>query len=140
MYATTCINQITGISSGRLTGRSFYDCIAQHCSSTAFQCLESAKSNNSITYMRFFFRNPCRIGLSRPSYSNKSESKTITNVVSDLTSSTGLSNRSSMAPLASSSLPASSDCFDPSNALIELEAFVSCTSDGLVVCLRRAAP
>ncbi|KAJ4363150.1 hypothetical protein N0V83_010270 [Neocucurbitaria cava] len=58
MYATSGIEQIIGISGEAMKGRSFYYCIAPNCLEDAVRCLESAKGNDSIAYMRFFFRDP----------------------------------------------------------------------------------
>ncbi|KAF2455074.1 hypothetical protein BDY21DRAFT_264687, partial [Lineolata rhizophorae] len=58
MYATSGIEQIIGIPSEDMKGRSFYYCIQQNCLQDAVRCLEQAKGNDSIAYMRFFFRDP----------------------------------------------------------------------------------
>lgn len=89
MYATTGVSEILGVQPTDLISQSFYYCIQEECLRDAIRCLEGAKENDSIAYLRFWFRNP-------------------------------LQN-------AAMSIPP-----------IELEAVVSCTSDGLVVILRRA--
>jgi len=58
MFATSCISQIIGLRSDQLIGKSFYYCIAENCLPDAVKCLESAKANDSIAYLRFRFRNP----------------------------------------------------------------------------------
>ncbi|KAF1361071.1 hypothetical protein EJ07DRAFT_75914, partial [Lizonia empirigonia] len=58
MYATSGIEQIVGISGEEMKGHSFYYCIALNCLTEAVRCLESAKGNDSIAYMRFMFRDP----------------------------------------------------------------------------------
>lgn len=88
MYATNGVAEILGMHPTQLISQSFYYCIQEECLSDAIRCLEGAKANDSIAYLRFWFRNP-------------------------------LQNAQNNAP-------------------IELEAVVSCTSDGLVVILRRA--
>ena len=55
MYATSGVEEILGIPSDEMIGRSFYFCIAQDCLQDAVKCLESAKGNDSIAYLRFFF-------------------------------------------------------------------------------------
>lgn len=188
MYATGGIEQIIGISSEAMKGRSFYYCIQENCLEDAVRCLESAKGNDSIAYLRFFFRDP-RQDDPPEATSSESEDDIMTDITGsedefeggvdagDLSNgqqsgnsrSNGSSGMSSNAPLShprtnsadsthpsdthgaifgddsaarssTSSLAASPP---PSEALdepIELEAVVSCTSDGLVVCLRRARP
>lgn len=58
MYVTNGVEQILGFSPMQLVGKSFYYCIAENCLSEAVRTLESAKGNDSIAYLRFFFRDP----------------------------------------------------------------------------------
>ncbi|OCL06179.1 hypothetical protein AOQ84DRAFT_248342, partial [Glonium stellatum] len=58
MYATNGIEQIIGIAGEAMKGRSFYYCIQENCLEDAVRCLETAKGNDSIAYLRFFFRDP----------------------------------------------------------------------------------
>ncbi len=58
MFATGGVSQILGVEPCQLSGKSFYYCIAESCLSEAVKCLESAKSNDSIAYLRFWYRNP----------------------------------------------------------------------------------
>ncbi|KAJ5569675.1 uncharacterized protein N7459_009105 [Penicillium hispanicum] len=58
MYATSGVTSILGLSPSQLVSRSFFYCIQEHCLRDAVRCLESAKSNDSIAYLRFWFRNP----------------------------------------------------------------------------------
>ncbi|CAN9082251.1 unnamed protein product [Alternaria alternata] len=184
MYATSGIEQIIGISGEAMKGRSFYYCIAPNCLEDAVRCLESAKGNDSIAYMRFFFRDP-RQDDAPDASSSESEDDIMTDVTSDDESEGGVGlgghstsngtarhpsdsnhttdnseersasrtnsgdNRNPSDPhhvmfggsaprssISSVSSPRSEVRDDP----IELEAVISCTSDGLVVCLRRARP
>jgi hypothetical protein len=190
MYATSGIEQIIGISGEAMKGRSFYYCIAPNCLEDAVRCLESAKGNDSIAYMRFFFRDPRQddvpeltssesedseddimtdvtgsddeseggVGLGGPSTSDNTSSRQLSNSHSNSmdhseepptrrTYSRDMGNQpdthramfggsASRSPLSSAGSPGS----DIRDGLIELEAVISCTSDGLVVCLRRARP
>ncbi|KAJ5273164.1 hypothetical protein N7478_008289 [Penicillium angulare] len=101
MYATSGVSQILGISPEQLMSKSFFYCIQESCLRDAVRCLESAKANDSIAYLRFWFRNPMQD--EHPDFTRHG-------------------------------LAAYSDPIPP----LELEAVVSCTSDGLVVILRRA--
>ncbi|KAG9191970.1 hypothetical protein G6011_10704 [Alternaria panax] len=184
MYATSGIEQIIGISGEAMKGRSFYYCIAPNCLEDAVRCLESAKGNDSIAYMRFFFRDP-RQDDAPDASSSESEDDIMTDVTSDDESEGGVglgghstsngtathpsdSNHSTDHVEESAALRANSgrdrSPSDPHQAMfggsaprssissvssprsevrddpIELEAVISCTSDGLVVCLRRARP
>ncbi|KAJ5787506.1 hypothetical protein N7457_002496 [Penicillium paradoxum] len=95
MHATSGVSEILGIHPTELISQSFYFCIQEECLRDVVRCLEGAKANDSIAYLRFWFRNP---------------------------------------------LQDADDEFDMAteSPSVELEAVVSCTSDGLVVILRRA--
>lgn len=58
VYATNGLANILGISADELRGKSFYYCIQENCLKDAVKCLESAKANDSIAYLRFWFRDP----------------------------------------------------------------------------------
>ena len=58
MYATNGLAKLLGMSADVLMGKSFYYCIQENCLQEAIQCLESAKANDSIAYLRFWFRDP----------------------------------------------------------------------------------
>jgi PAS domain S-box-containing protein len=177
MYATSGIEQIIGISSEAMKGRSFYYCIAPNCLEDAVRCLESAKGNDSIAYMRFFFRDPRQddppdvtssesededmtdatssdeeseggVGLGahstsgHPSSTDQSASRSNSrdnpghHATASATHRAMFGGSEPRSSASSASSPRSEARDDP----IELEAVISCTSDGLVVCLRRARP
>ncbi|KAF2877497.1 hypothetical protein BDV95DRAFT_601884 [Massariosphaeria phaeospora] len=186
MYATSGVEQILGISSEEMKGLSFYYCIQENCLVDAVRALESAKGNDSIAYLRFFFRDP-RQGEQADGASSESEDDIMTDITgsdddeseagagyggpsdpsgrpsnsrshlsnslsnssdeplnsrNDSSNNTHTSDpqRASAARSSSSSLPAGSPQSEAREEPIEIEAVVSCTSDGLVVCLRRARP
>lgn len=58
MYATSGLQEVIGISAETMRGRSFYYCIAENCLQDAVKCLENAKGNDSVAYLRFWFRDP----------------------------------------------------------------------------------
>ncbi len=188
MYATSGIEKVIGISGEAMKGRSFYYCIASNCLEDAVRCLESAKGNDSIAYLRFFFRDPRQDDVPEATTS-ESEDEIMTEVsdsdedtehgagynehsASTSTSrpqsypSNGMSSGEDLSTqgrtnsgdssiqvdahqsmfggragnYSSSSSVQSSGRSEVSDDEIELEAVISCTSDGLVVCLRRARP
>ncbi|KAF1980179.1 hypothetical protein BU23DRAFT_3543 [Bimuria novae-zelandiae CBS 107.79] len=177
MHATRGIEEILGIPSDDMKGRSFYFCIAEECLTDAVKCLESAKGNDSIAYLRFFFRDPRQDDPPDP-FTSESEDEVMTDITSSedesetattegehsLSRNESLHSRShrsnadvsaseenssnntngshghSEARSEVSSLAARSPFSEARDEPIELEAVVSCTSDGLVVCLRRARP
>lgn len=201
MYATTGIEKIIGISGEAMKGRSFYYCIAENCLQDAVKCLETAKGNDSIAYLRFWFRDPRQDDAPPVTSSEENTDAEMTDVTaSDEEDDGGVriatgggrtpeppsSHEGSIDPYLSpltnnlqgqpahlsqnprNSRTSSGDSGDYSNSNanlfgeqssssvssaptspssnydvrepIELEAVVSCTSDGLVVCLRRARP
>lgn len=202
MYATNGLSDLLGIDNTQLLGKSFYYCIQENCLREGVKCLESAKANDSIAYLRFWFRDPRQDELradgdERMSDMNSSGdddeggvhlSELMDHEGSEHAVATGSStpmrspverepqngNGRSPGPNSRSSSGNSTDLdgngqdglFDrPENQQsrtssvstpdeprsnghsssqdspqIELEAVVSCTSDGLVVILRRARP
>lgn len=204
MYATSALEEVIGIPASAMRGRSFYYCIAPNCLQEAITCLENAKGNDSIAYLRFWFRDP-RIDDPAPAPDSDSDDEMTTEMSVDM-SEGGVQLRSQAATSASSndsttresalessdsmdidndakagapedpnsrtssgdsgnenetheaifgesrevrssasSLPSSSSTprstpTRNSNDPIELEAVISCASDGLVVCLRKARP
>lgn len=198
MYATNGLADIIGIPANELCGKSFYYCIQENCLRDAVKCLESAKANDSIAYLRFWFRDPRQdnqaehdehmsdghssgdeddggVHLSELMDHDRSENAVYSDSSNSLRSSVERDHAQShsMDPESRTSSGNSTDLganneeaiFDRpegpqqsrtssisspdehSNASwpqepsrIELEAVVSCTSDGLVVILRRARP
>jgi hypothetical protein len=61
MYSTNAVADILGVSAEEMHGKSFYECIDESCLPDAIRCLESAKANDSIAYLRFIFRDPRRV-------------------------------------------------------------------------------
>jgi len=60
MYATNAVSSILGIKPEQFKDKSFYECIQENCLMEAIRCLESAKANDSIAYLRFWYRDPRR--------------------------------------------------------------------------------
>ncbi len=202
MYATNSLVDILGIPANELTGKSFYFCIQENCLGEAVKCLESAKANDSIAYLRFWFRDPRQNDRSNQdermsdAHSSGDEDEAGGVHLSDTIDHDGTENaiasdssnsmRSSVErdqtymqneqldstsrsssgnstdggrnhndaifdqpagrPSRTSSVSTPDDSqvsggsWSISASQIELEAVVSCTSDGLVVILRRAKP
>jgi hypothetical protein len=144
MYATSGIEDIIGISGEDLKGRSFYHCIAENCLTDAVSCLETAKGNDSIAYMRFMFRDPRQDDEPIDETYEDVETppgETFDAEMTDATTPPADAASTGRPQVISRNSSASSGNETPasdSTAPLELEAIVSCTSDGLVVCLRRA--
>ncbi|KAK5696245.1 hypothetical protein LTR17_024380 [Elasticomyces elasticus] len=195
MYATAGLAEVIGIPAEVMRGRSFYYCIAENCLQDAIKCLENAKGNDSIAYLRFWFRDP-RIDDQQPPMDEDSDDEmTGTEMSADRSEDGGvnLGNGTSpdsnavasdgqmemdivddeVDPQSRTSSGDSTNVQDTHAAIfgstrkaeesasslegspereraptpppvqadpIELEAVISCTSDGLVVCLRKARP
>lgn len=195
MYATNGLADVLGISAEELNGKSFYYCIQENCLQEAVRCLESAKANDSIAYLRFWFRDPrpddqANNDQQADSHSSADEDdggvhlgdrmvdkndRSPPNAVSHDPIGSASAIHQSWEPRTGSMSGNSTDMdmhgneaiFDqpdtsqssttslsmsdegqgssqgrqaPARCQIELEAVVSCTSDGLVVILRRARP
>lgn len=218
MYATNGLADLLGMTGEDMRGKSFYYCIQENCLQDSVRCLENAKANDSIAYLRFWFRDPRqddraqmeangeemegvrsdedrdigsvhsnlrarrsnRAHLINRAMEARSESSADSQAVSSASSVEPESNRHNhLAPVAedpnsrassgdsnpftheavfgeayhrrssASSAPVSphgstnrhdNEPMPSGGPSIELEAVVSCTSDGLVVCLRRARP
>ena len=202
MYATNGLQDVIGIPAETMRGRSFYYCIAENCLQDAIKCLENAKGNDSIAYLRFWFRDP-RID-DRPPPEEDSDEEMTTDMSEDMSEGgvnigggsttspdeSSSSNNSNAArsdgtmdvdqgtgsnePNSRTSSGDSTNPHDMHEAIfgeslraesstssvapsperrprspaqpqvqadpIELEAVISCASDGLVVCLRKARP
>lgn len=196
MYATNGLADVLGISAEELNGKSFYYCIQENCLQEAVRCLESAKANDSIAYLRFWFRDPrpddqanndqqadshssadeddggVHLGdrmvdkQNDPSSANdvshhpvdsasadhqpwepRAGSMSGNSTDMDMHGNEGIFERADTSQSSATSLSMSEEEQGssqgrqaPARSQIELEAVVSCTSDGLVVILRRARP
>jgi len=195
MYATNALADAIGISANELCGKSFYYCIQENCLREAVKCLESAKANDSIAYLRFWFRDPRQDlqgdhdehmsdghssgdeddggvhlselmdhdGSENAIYSDSSNSMRssverdqMQNPSLDANSRSSSGNGTDIGANSNEAMfdqPAGAQqsrtssistpddqqsSWSSSPSQIELEAVVSCTSDGLVVILRRA--
>ncbi len=178
MFATNAVTSILGLRPGELLGRPFYHCIQENCLTQAIACLETAKKNESIAYLRFWFRDPRQDDRPRGSDSSDEDGDREMEDEDDESIDSG-SGRDSDGDVEGSSndmdvdegdarsrrvgqgglnlgghrlgtrhqslpTPPYSGTASPANGTnrdsFELEAVVSCTSDGLVVVLRRARP
>ncbi|KAK9381457.1 uncharacterized protein V2V93DRAFT_232866 [Kockiozyma suomiensis] len=111
MYAANSSTQVLEISPSNLTGWSFWDCMNAESLIQAQLAFERAKENDSIAYLRFFWCDP------------RSHQQPATRHI-----------RQQMQPCSSNFDSSVSAC------RTEVEAVVSCSSDGLVIVLRRALP
>lgn len=174
MYATDAVEQILGLRPDQLLNKSFYECILLTSLDEAVKCLESAKANESIAYLRFSFKDP-RIDLNSPENEEveDQDEEEDDGSVDDDRSDSGMEgsgrkfgadsnamdvddvtpieikeeddedekngSRSRTGSSCPSTTTASSAAVQSARTF-ELEAVVSCTSDGLVVVLRKARP
>ncbi|KAK6948503.1 hypothetical protein Daesc_010270 [Daldinia eschscholtzii] len=197
MFATNAVSTILGVRPDQIKDKSFYECIAENCLADAIKCLESAKANDSIAYLRFWYRDPRREEDFEDEDDEDDEEedeeieddqdgeltkdgdeklnghahaenamdvdiddrfaikiKTETSVSPEFTKAAVCTNGGLEA--SPGAYPTSEDCRHVSTEAMrtngrrrrnrnpiptfELEAVVSCTSDGLVVVLRKARP
>lgn len=201
MFATNAVSSILGVRPDQIQEKSFYECIAENCLDDAIKCLESAKANDSIAYLRFWYRDPRRPEdfedeeeedeetdeeqdeEMTDSNANSDDSSRTMDTEVDIVSDSKIKTESSPSlelskvdalesedphaaffpPSPTAEFPPLSEnqtyhesletCSIPTtradgrrprrqNSIptFELEAVVSCTSDGLVVVLRKARP
>lgn len=180
MFATNAVTSILGLRPHEIKDKAFYEIIQENCLQNAIQCLESAKANESIAYLRFNYRDP-RLERGDGPIEESEDDQEEENEVEWQQSNSRRDSASRVAQLAEMAMdvdgdesgqiddpeyqtgdrnPVSSTALMPrpsatidgsararpmrSNGQgeqgLELEAVVSCTSDGLVVVLRRARP
>ncbi|GAM36990.1 hypothetical protein TCE0_022r06521 [Talaromyces pinophilus] len=139
MFATDGVEEILGIAPRQLVSKSFYFCIQEQCLHDAVRCLERAKANNSIAYLRFWYRDPLQDD--NPAVSMN---PAVTNHNHNNNANDTHNANTEFAPSSGPGITATNGTVtashQPQNAPIEIEAVVSCSSDGLVVVLRRARP
>ncbi|EFW98782.1 potassium channel, voltage-dependent transporter [Grosmannia clavigera kw1407] len=173
MFATNATAAILGLRPDQLKNKSFYRCIQESCLSEAITCLESAKANDSIAYLRFSFQDPrddeeleaeAESGVVLVDHEDELEQRLPTtgrkqfdvDMSMDIDSDNGstdifrIKTEEEDKPLSMPTVPLimqppiGFNRLTPRRAQrlpsVELEAVVSCTSDGLVVVLRKARP
>lgn len=139
MFATDGVEEIFGIAPRQLVSKSFYFCIQEQCLHDAVRCLERAKMNNSIAYLRFWYRDPLQDEnppvSENPAFTSNNHNN---NAHGNHSTNTGTAAAPGPGMTATNETVITSQ--QPENDPIEIEAVVSCSSDGLVVVLRRARP
>lgn len=120
LYSTHAIYDLVGLDPASMISKSFLDYLAPDCLDGAVDAINRAKENDSVAYMRFCWRNPDSQGRS-----NSESSDSSTPSLDDAQSGSSLDETSSA---------------DPANFVHDMEAVISCTSDGIVVVLRRTSP
>lgn len=60
MFATNSVAEVLGLEPSELQHKSFYECIQDNCLDDAMECIEAAKANDSIAYLRFWSRDARR--------------------------------------------------------------------------------
>lgn len=158
MYSTDAIEKVLGISKEYIVGKSFYECIQQQCLTESIAAIESAKGNDSIAHLIFWCRDPRHpheieelnqalddasdisgsededeggaVGRNSNSSVSPSTTRSASQPNRDTVVRRNNRQRSAGNPPTREALPV----FQP----IQLEAVISCTSDGLVVILRKA--
>lgn len=58
MFATNAVSTILGVTPDEIKEESFYNLIQENCLPGAIRCLENAKANDSIAYLRFWYHDP----------------------------------------------------------------------------------
>ncbi|KAK6606753.1 hypothetical protein H4I95_04402 [Botrytis cinerea] len=158
MYSTEAIEKVLGISKEYIVGKSFYECIQQQCLTESIAAIESAKGNDSIAHLIFWCRDPRHPheieelnqalddasdvsgsedeneGDAVGGNSNSAPSPTTTRATSQPSRESVIRRNNRQRSAANPSTGQVLAVFQQ----IQLEAVISCTSDGLVVILRKA--
>jgi hypothetical protein len=159
MFATSSVVSILGLRPDQLQEKPFYDYIQEDCQQAAEECLETAKANESIAYLRFWFKDPRTdedeeeneedeeedgedgerdVVIKRESSAGSGGGWPVGDSM-DIDDNAAIENTIDSAVLASRVSGQTRRRQGPRPSF-ELEAVVSCTSDGLVVVLRKARP
>jgi hypothetical protein len=140
MFATDGVEEILGVAPRQLVSKSFYFCIQEPCLHDAVRCLERAKVNNSIAYLRFWYRDPLQDDVPSVSANTTVTTNHLNNdnAYGINPTNNGIATAPGPGMTATNGTVTASQ--QPENAPIQVEAVVSCSSDGLVVVLRRARP
>lgn len=160
MYSTDAIEKVLGISKEYMVGKSFYECIQQQCLTESIAAIESAKGNDSIAHLIFWCRDPrhpheieeLNQALDDASDISGSEDESENDAVDGNFNSSSTPSSTTTRSIAqpsrggvtrrnnrqrSTNTPLTREVLTAFQS-IQLEAVISCTSDGLVVILRKA--
>lgn len=170
LYATHALGDILNFPADEAVGGSFYECIQENCLQEAVDALERAKENDSIAYLRFQWRDPRPVpGRQQAQLRNRqnqgyyqadgSRSAAVRNWVDrnasagDRPIGVGSNDGNNDVDMTgdeeqgdddgsymSGNSTSQSSISQSPEPVFEVEAVVSCTSDGLVVVLRKARP
>jgi hypothetical protein len=146
MYATSGIEHILGVPSEDMVGRSFYSCISRPCLSNAVECLETVKvkGDKLIAHLRFQRRDPHTEDESGEDSSYGTKAKSAYGEWRTLGAERSLAAARAVEHTwqghGERELPSQLEASTLASTAIptDLEAFMSCSSDGIVVILRRA--
>lgn len=120
MYAQNSVEELFGLHPDDMKHRSFFECIQEPFLQSAVNALDRAKENNSIAYLAFTWRDP-RPFCGRRVGRRQRQSLDLDDSDEEMHCSSGDDYED-----------------DLDQPVIYVEAVVSCTSDGLVVVLRRS--
>jgi len=136
MYATNSVASILGFAPEQLKNKSLYECIQENCVPEAVRCLESAKANDSIVYLRFWHRDPRR----DEDFDEEMRRASQNMATSDQGEAPRSSTSTFLVPNPHSRRRGLPHLLQVNAEAYEIEAIISCTSDGLVVVMRRGRP
>ncbi|KAG5301686.1 hypothetical protein I7I48_01783 [Histoplasma ohiense] len=157
MYATSGVARVLGLRPADLVGRSFYYCIEECNLHEAVRCIEGVKSNDTISYLRFWFRNPLlgensaddhaedgsehKVQEEEQGDDNDVEMRDETCVDSrSILNNCNIMDNNTNFSRSLGDIQTTTTNNNLQRPRIEIEAVISCSSDGLVVVLRHARP
>ncbi|BFZ53814.1 hypothetical protein PYCC9005_000845 [Savitreella phatthalungensis] len=168
MYASQAAQEVLGIDPHAVVGKSFWECVDRPALDGCIDAIDRAKQNDSVAYMRFGWRNPFNPGSTsgaaqvdspvdtpEDSHSGSDSPSVLSTVLSGGmsavaaaaaaaagTQTSAHSSRRAASTLSRStreeSTPSSTSREDVPQ--LDVEGILSCSSDGLILVLRRASP
>lgn len=142
LYSTGGLQEVVGISPQDLVGRSFWQCMSEASLDAAVVALERAKENDSIAYLRFTWHNPRAPRSDESPRSSTPELLPRTPSAEDVSEilTTHVNGRHPSGDSRNPTTPTMQPDVEEEQSVLEVEAVISCTSDGLLVVLRKARP
>ncbi|ORY83682.1 hypothetical protein BCR37DRAFT_378647 [Protomyces lactucae-debilis] len=134
LYATYALDELVGLRPDQVVGESLLSCVQADCLDGVLEAIDLAKTNDSVAYMRFAWKSP------HAGSSEHSPERMLSANYSPAGNGNGHTNGqngtgSSEEPGTPSDVGGS--MFD--DGTVDVEAVISCTSDGIILVLRRAS-
>jgi PAS domain S-box-containing protein len=151
LYATHALEELVGMRPDSAVGVSLLSCVQAECLDGVLHAIDLAKTNDSVAYMRFAWKGPnARGSTSSPEesperllteYHSPGDSEAGEFRQHNNGSSNGNGNGTGTGIVDRGRASETSSDFEEDHAedVIDVEAVITCTSDGILLVLRRSA-